>query len=400
MSEPRPALSANESKKLLGLDHLRAFAITYVILFHYQFFGHPAWVNKIAGFGWSGVDLFFVLSGFLISGQLFATIAKGKRVSIKEFFIKRFFRIIPPFLVVVMLYASLPAIREWGHLSPLWRYLTFTLNFGLDLRKYGTFSHAWSLCVEEQFYLLLPLIFLLFSYFRSGKKATYLIIILFIGGFIIRLWSWHHFMEPVLNTDDYGVYWNKYIYYPTYNRLDSLLVGVSIAGLYTFYPAIKEKVNRYCNLVILSGIVLLAISYVLCEGYSTYHTTVWGFPLIALSYGLILAAVVSPASPVFRFKSYITSKIAMLSYSMYLSHKIIIHVVQRLLQNSGIDKSSNLMMLICFTSAVIAALVMRYLVEKPAMHVRDKLLNKLKERRRLEIEIESRGKLINHPSSP
>lgn len=389
MPEPRPALSANESKKLLGLDHLRAFAITYVILFHYQFFGHPTWVNKIAGFGWSGVDLFFVLSGFLISGQLFATITKGKQLSMKEFFIKRFFRIIPPFLVIVILYAALPAVREWGRLSPLWRYLSFTLNFGLDLRKYGTFSHAWSLCVEEQFYFVLPLMFFMFGYFKIGSKAAYLLIALLIGGFFIRLWSWHHFMVPVLNTDDYGVFWNKYIYYPTYNRLDSLLVGVSIAGLYTFYPAIKEMVNRYCNLVLLSGIVLLAISYVVSEGYSTYNTTLWGFPLVALSYGLILAAVVSPASPVFRFKSSITSQIAMLSYSMYLSHKIIIHVVQNLLQNSGIDRNSNLMMLICFASTVIAALIMRYVVEKPAMHVRDILLSKLMERRTQEMEIKS-----------
>src|ERR1700712_4267348 len=158
--------------KLLGLDHLRAFAITYVVFFHYKFFGHPAWVNKIGSFGWSGVDLFFVLSGFLISGQLFATIARGNKIWLTEFFIKRFFRIIPPFLVVVILYAAWPALREWGHLSPIWKYLTFTLNFGFDLRKYGTFSHVWSLCVEEQFYLVLPLMFLLFSYFKAGKKAV------------------------------------------------------------------------------------------------------------------------------------------------------------------------------------------------------------------------------------
>src|ERR1700743_3336320 len=177
-----------EHNKLLGLDHLRAIAITYVILFHYQFFGHPAWVRSIAGFGWSGVDLFFVLSGFLISGQLFETITKGKQISLSEFFIKRFFRIIPPFLLIVTLYATLPSVREWGHLSPLWRYLTFTLNFGLNLRKYGTFSHAWSLCVEEQFYFILPLIFLLFGYFRAGNKAIYLLLALFVGGFLIRLW--------------------------------------------------------------------------------------------------------------------------------------------------------------------------------------------------------------------
>ena len=375
-----------ENHKLLGLDHLRAFAITYVVLFHYQFFGHPDWVKKIAGFGWSGVDLFFVLSGFLISGQLFATIAKGKKISLSEFFIKRFFRIIPPFLAVVILYAAFPAVHEWGHLSPIWRYLTFTHNFGLDLRKYGTFSHAWSLCVEEQFYLILPLIFVLFGYFKAGKKAIYLLLLLFIGGFIIRLWGWDHFIKPVLEADNYGAYWNKYIYYPTYNRLDSLLVGVSIAGLYTFYPSIKEKINKHCNLVMFSGIILLLTSGFVCKGYSTYNTTLWGFPIVALSYGLIVAAVVCPSSSIYRFKSFVTSQIASLSYAIYLSHKIIIHVVQNGIEKAGLDKNSNVAMLICFVCIIAGALLSRYMIERPAMRMRDIVLRRLKLHNKKEIE--------------
>ena len=371
-----------EKHKLLGLDHLRAIAISYVLLFHYQFFGHPGWVKKIAGFGWSGVDLFFVLSGFLISGQLFATIANGKKISLSEFFVKRFFRIIPPFLVVVALYAALPFAREWGHLSPLWRYLTFTLNFGLDLREYGTFSHAWSLCVEEQFYLVLPLMFLLFGYLKAGKKAIYLIIILFIGGFLIRLWSWNHFIEPVLGTDNYGAYWNEYIYYPTYNRLDSLLVGVGIAGIYTFYPKIREWINTRSNWILLTGVVLLILAGFVCKGYSTYKTTIWGFPLVGLSYGLILAAVVCPSSFAYRFRSFVTSWLATLSYSIYLSHKIVIHVTQNLFSRLGMDKNSGLMMLISMLAVVIAALVIRYAIEKPALKLRDLVLWELKKNKK------------------
>jgi len=371
-----------DKHKLLGLDHLRAIAISYVLLFHYQFFGHPAWVRKVAGFGWSGVDLFFVLSGFLISGQLFATIAQGGKISLSEFFIKRFFRIIPPFLVVVILYATLPSVREWGHLSPLWRYLTFTLNFGLNLKEEGTFSHAWSLCVEEQFYLALPLMFLLFSYFKTGKKVFYLIIVLFIGGFIIRQWSWNHFIVPVLDDNNYGAYWNEYIYYPTYNRLDSLLVGVSIAGLYTFYPKIKEWINARSNWVLLIGVVLLVIAGFICKGYSTYNTGMWGFPLVGLSYGLILAAVVCPSSFVYHFKSFITGWLATLSYSIYLSHKIVIHVTQNWLSSMGMDKDSNLTMLVSMIAVVAAALVMRYAIEKPALKLRDVVLSRLKKNKK------------------
>ncbi len=366
----------SDKHKLLGLDHLRAIAIISVFLFHYQFFGHPAWEKNIAGFGWTGVDLFFVLSGFLIAGQLFNTIAQGKAVLMSEFFIKRFFRILPPFLVVLALYFAFPSLREWGRPSPLWRYLTFTLNFGLDLKKYGTFSHDWSLCVEEQFYLVLPLILWLFTYFKAGKKAIYLIVILFIAGFALRLWGWYHFVEPILPTDNLGVVWNKYIYYPTYNRLDGLLIGVSIAGLFIFYPKTKAWVNKHSYMILLLGLAVLLAAYFISTPQDTFYTCLFGFPLISIDYGIILAAMVSPSNMLFKAKSWLTAQVATLSYSIYLSHKIVIHLTQNLLQKEGIDKNSNLTMLICIIACVAGALVLRYVVEKPALRLRNIILKK------------------------
>ena len=372
---PQPVTSnISDQHKLLGLDHLRAFAITFVFLFHYQFFGHPAWENRISGFGWTGVDLFFVLSGFLISGQLFNTIAKGKSISIRDFFIKRFFRILPPFLVVLTLYFCFPVLREWGHPSPIWRYLTFTLNFGLDLKKYGTFSHDWSLCVEEQFYFILPLIFWLTIYFKAGKTTVYLILALFVSGFILRLWGWYHFIEPVFKTDELGVTWNKYIYYPTYNRLDGLLIGVSIAGIYTFYPNIKERINKNSNVVMLIGLITLVAAYFTATPQDTIYTCLFGFPLISVAYGMILAAVVCQSNIFYNLKSFITAHLAALSYSIYLVHKIVIHVTQNLLGNEGLDKNGNLMMFLCVALSILAALIMRYVIEKPALRMRNRLL--------------------------
>ncbi len=367
---------ASSAQKLLGLDHLRAFAIMYVMIFHYQYFSHPEWIGNIAPFGWTGVDLFFVLSGFLIAGQLFATIASGKQISLVEFFIKRFFRIIPPFLLIVALYFLFPGLREWGNTSPLWRYLTFTLNFGLDLSKYGTFSHAWSLCVEEQFYLILPLVCLVFVYFKKGAKAPYVLLALFTGGFFLRLWTWDHFMVPVLSSPGFGLVWNQYIYYPTYNRLDGLLVGVSIAGLFTFYPKVKAWFNRYSIAIGLSGVLLLFATRIACTGYHNFNTAIWGFPMIALAYGLILSAVVCPNNPLFKLKSFITTQIAGLSYAMYLCHKIVIHCVQQYLEKLGMDTNGNLPMLLCFIAIILAALLMRYLVERPSLYLRNKLLEK------------------------
>lgn len=368
----------NEKHKLLGLDHLRALAITLVFLFHYQIFGHPHWEESIAGFGWTGVDLFFVLSGFLIAGQLFGTIAKGGKVNMPEFFIKRFFRIIPPFLVILMLYAFIPFVRERQSMAPLWRYFTFTLNFGLDLREYGTFTHAWSLCAEEQFYLVLPVTFWLVNYFKVGKKAAYLLIALFIAGFMIRLWGWDHFVAPQLSSDSFWAVYDKYIYYPTYNRLDALLIGVSIAGLYTFHPQFKDRVNKHANLLLVTGLAILIGAYFLCTPQATFKTAIFGFPLIALGYGLIVAAVVCPASVFYQLKSHITSWLASLSYAIYLVHKMMIHVTQTVLANLHMDKNSGLVMLICIGTSIAGALVLRYAVEKPSLWLRDKVLGCLR----------------------
>jgi peptidoglycan/LPS O-acetylase OafA/YrhL len=343
-------------------------------LFHYQIFAHPDWVNKAGSFGWTGVDLFFVLSGFLISGQLFSTIAKGQPISMREFFTKRFFRIIPPYLVILGLYLAFPYLREREHMAPLWKYLTFTFNFGLDYHYTGTFTHSWSLCVEEQFYLLLPLTFWLFGYFKGGRKAIYLLIALFLAGFAIRYFNWHYFVEPASTSDHFGAFFNKYIYYSTINRLDGLLVGVSIAGAYTFYPAFKATINKYANVVMLTGVLVLIAAYFVCTPQAAFSTAIWGYPLIAFGYGLIVAAIVCPGNFLYHIKSKITSQIATLSYGIYLSHKLVIHLTQDLLEKAGINKNGNLMMFCCLLASVAAALILRYTIEKPSLKLRDRVL--------------------------
>ena len=103
---------------LAGLDHLRALAITLVILFHYSIFEHPHWVESAGSFGWTGVDLFFVLSGYLISSQLFDKVVKGQQISMAEFYIKRSFRILPAYYGLLLLYCLVPPFREGGEPAP------------------------------------------------------------------------------------------------------------------------------------------------------------------------------------------------------------------------------------------------------------------------------------------
>lgn len=363
-----------DSHKLAGLDHLRALAITLVFLFHYRLFGHPAWEGKICGFGWTGVDLFFVLSGFLIAGQLFARIAGGKPILYKEYFLKRVFRILPTYFTVVILYALFPALREFEPLAPIWRYLTFTLNIWLNRDVCNTFTHAWSLCVEEQFYLILPAIILLCTYFKTGKKAGYIILALFIAGFIVRIWSWNNLVYLALSTGKGSSTWLQYIYYPTYTRLDGLLTGVSIAGLFTFYPAVKQRLDKYGNLLLIAGIALLIYCGFLCADQSTFSASVFGYPLISIGYGLIVAGAVCPSCVLYKFNSVATTQLATLSYSIYLIHKIMLHVSQNIFGQLGVDKNGNLMLFTGIISSIAGALLLRYIVEKPFLRLRDKIL--------------------------
>lgn len=361
--------------KLYGLDHLRALAIILVLFFHYKiFFGYPAWFPKIFEFGWVGVDLFFVLSGFLISSQLFALIKKEGRFSLKEFYLKRFFRIIPIFLFVVGIYFCFPFFREREALPPIWKFLTFTQNLGIDSRTFGTFSHAWSLCVEEHFYLFFPLILILFIRTGNFKKSWLALIVLFLFGFAIRLYCWNHIYEPALNQGFEHVSWLDIIYYPTYNRLDGLLAGVAIAALYQFLPELFTKVSKFGNLCILAGIVVMTQVYLFLSESSSFAKTIFGFPLISIGFGLMVLGAISPTSFLYQWKSKTTTLIATLSYAIYLSHKGIIHMSQEIFAHWGIEKQSNGMLLICILLSALIAWLLHQIIEKPFMKWRRRFI--------------------------
>lgn len=360
------------AKKIAGLDHLRALAISLVFLFHYRLFAHPQWVDTLCKFGWTGVDLFFVLSGYLIAGQIFKGMQRGD-FSLKVFFIKRFLRILPSFWVVLAIYFLIPAAREWEALSPLWKFLTFTQNFGLDQRYNRTFSHAWSLCVEEQFYLLLPLSVLFITYIKGGKTAGYIIAALFLGGIAIRVAGWNAFVAPVTGTDVYGITWYKWLYYPTYNRLDGLLAGISIAGLVCYYPSAKAFIDKYANLLLASGLLLAGVAYMVCLDFVTFNTAVFGFPIVAIAYGCMVASATSARSVLNKFSSKLTAYIATLSYTIYLVHKMTMHLAQEYFSTPEIPADGNLMFVISIIVSVSGAMLLHYIVEKPFLKLKDRL---------------------------
>src|SRR5207249_11455942 len=141
-----------------GLDLLRALAIIVVVIYHAALFGFKL-PGRVDRFGWIGVDLFFVLSGYLIGGQLLAPLAREKSIKLGRFFARRVLRIMPAYFAILAVYFLLPSWREYPDMAqPLWKFLLSVQNIALHG---GTaFSHAWWLAVQYQFYLCLPFILL------------------------------------------------------------------------------------------------------------------------------------------------------------------------------------------------------------------------------------------------
>lgn len=346
-----------------GLTHLRALAIVLVFVYHYRLFAHPAWIESVGAFGWTGVDLFFVLSGFLISRQLFRFLATSGTFSLREFYFKRLLRIVPAYLVVLAAYFCLPSIHERESLAPLWRFLTFTQNLGLDLRTSGTFSHAWSLCIEEQFYLLLPLALLLVPRWRG---SFWLVPALVATGLLVRAVLFR-------NRVDDGFAWYEWIYYPTWSRLDGLLTGVLLAAIYELRPALRAKLmaNGVGQLAI--GALLWIAAAWLFEDPQSLWASVAAFPAIAIVYGIVVAGSLSPFTILSR-PSRATDLLARLSYPLYLTHKATIHVTQPFLAKLGLAANSGTMFVACAAASLAVASALHLAIEVPLLAWRDRVL--------------------------
>ena len=333
-------------------------------------FRHPQWLEPVGSFGWTGVDLFFVLSGYLMGHQLLQPIADRRPVSVTNFYIKRFFRIIPVYLLVLIVYATLPGLRESAGMQPLWKFATFTENLGFDGSLGRAFSHAWSLCVEEHFYLVFPLLVVGLSFWKIGRGTAWIAAALLIAGIAIRVFLWHGLVK---SDDAYGP-WYCYIYYPTYSRLDGLLVGVCVAATQCFAPALWQRLTGRPSLILVIGAVLLFVACSISQNRLGLLASAVSFPLVAVAYGFIVIAAVSPRSALHRVRLRVTGFVAAVSYSLYLIHKVLIHVTQPHLAGAHVNIDGTLVFLVCTATSLAAAWTLHICVERPFMRVRSRIL--------------------------
>jgi len=360
--------------RLPGLDLLRTLAILWVMLFHsYLVGGLGDHLGGAERYGWMGVDLFFVLSGFLIGRQVLRPIAFGGSLDLREFYRRRAFRILPAFFVVLALYALWPAWRETSGMQPLWQFPTFTFNLLFDQQENYAFSHVWSLCVEEHFYLLFPIAALVMLRKPSMARFATLCAVLVFGGMALRGWLWLHYYAPAAAQEDgpTGLMFLRYIYYPTYSRLDGLLAGVALAACAVFRPAWLARIQHHGNLVLLLGLGLLAAAIALFTQRLGLAATVIGYPLLSLSLMAIVAAASGGTSWLARVPVPGTGWLAGVSYSLYLSHKGVFHLVEgafgERLHGHG------LALFIVYAVATLAGgALLHALIERPCLRWRDR----------------------------
>lgn len=361
-----------------GLDTLRALAIVVVMVFHLQTY-LPEFLEPVGRVGWMGVDIFFVLSGFLIGSQLLKPYLRGQKLSLADFYRRRAFRILPAYLLMVLLYFTVPAWRESPGISPPWMFLTFTQNFFIDYSVHQAFSFAWSLCVEEHFYLVLPLLVLLLMKRPSFRRTVALLAAVALAGMAARGYVLFHILRPLSNTDDgFGLAYLERIYYPTYMRLDGLLVGVSLALVKTFRPHWWAALAARGHAATLGGTIFVATAIWLFRDRFSSVTgvaawgTVIGFPILSIGFGLLLLSSVSRNGLLNRFRIPGAELVATLAFSLYLTHKEAVHLDRLLLPSLTAEPGFGSLCLYAATCLAVAA-TLYVCVERPFMLLRDRL---------------------------
>lgn len=363
-------------RRLEGLDLLRAVAILMVIVAHYPKSGPAGPWLRLLNFGWAGVDLFFVLSGYLIGRQLLQPLAAGETIGLRKFYLSRLLRTLPCYYAILGVYFLLAALNLGEAPAPAWQFVAFLQNFDIP----NTFTPSWSLCVEEHFYAVFPVAVLLLGRFGRGRHFTRYLAAILVLQVLLRATLWlsirPHQMDPAGALNAYMTHF----YYPTWCRLDGITLGVGLAALPHFHPKLWLRVVTAGNrLLAAAALSFTAAVLVLWQRYSFLCCTL-GFTLLSLSFALLVAAALSERSALFDLHIPGVAAVATLSYSLYLTHSLALEAAAALARQLTLSlQSLPGLALVAAVLAVFSALLYR-VVERPALALRARVLGRSPER--------------------
>jgi peptidoglycan/LPS O-acetylase OafA/YrhL len=349
---PKPVANAPHIAYRPGLDGLRALAVAAVFLYH-------ARIDWLPG-GFLGVDLFFVLSGYLITSLLLVEWEAKNRIDLRRFWLRRARRLLPALVVVVLgalVLASIFARQDLAHTrSDAVSSLLYYTNWHLIIANHSYFNlmgnpsllqHLWSLAIEEQFYLVWPLL-LVPGLVLVGRKRLPMIVIAGIAASASLMWILY---KP--NSDP------SRVYFGTDTRAFLLLMGILLALV---WPAI-ERLRRAVPLLELLGVAALVGTVLLFLKMQDFDPTLWrgGDLAAAFCFVVLIAAVAHPRTGLGPALGIAPLRwVGERSYGIYLWHWPIIVLV------AGVNARPGPATVVGEAAVVLAAAALSYrFVEEP-----------------------------------
>jgi peptidoglycan/LPS O-acetylase OafA/YrhL len=349
-----------------ALDGLRGLAILLVIFYH-----NFGFINYFF-FGWLGVDLFFVLSGFLITDILLKT--RNSPGYLRNFYLRRILRIFPLYyLTLIIFFVVFPIVKFYPlnidyYLQNQFWFWTYLQNwlfiFNPSPASITGLTHFWSLAVEEQFYLVWPFMLLLF---KKPKGLIYLLIILLVGVITLRFILWTFQIENL-------AYFNLY----TFSRIDGICIGSMLA---VFRTINAKAIPRYFTFIVLALAALNFIFYFFNKQnqFSFPYLAIVGYTTFAIIFVLLVNEAVQGENVVVNkiFSFPLLRFFGIISYGLYVFHwpvyLILAPKLQKLLANNMSFANASIVSSIVATGvSILLALASFHFFEKKFLLLKKK----------------------------
>ena len=338
-----------------ALNGVRGIAVLMVFLFH----------AGVPGFSGSflGVDIFFVLSGFLITALLLQEYQHHATISLKNFYMRRILRLFPALLLMLACYLIFCYIyfdnshQHWRHIQDALLALFYAANWtrAFDLNRPEILGHCWSLSIEEQFYFLWPLtITLLLRLSKSWRTVSVALL-------LSMSWGWRQYLLSQHAS------WNR-LYNGFGCRADMLLAGCLLAMVWhSGFLQTRAKISRCTPLLSAAAVAVMATLAVLAnwQASALYQ---WQYSVVALSTGIIIFELVSrphgALAKVLSIRPLVW--LGSISYGIYLWHYPILYFMVQYGYADGISDIFSALLTLLF------ALFSWYAVERPALRLKKK----------------------------